>query len=400
MRFVFVNLHVNDIISIPLFYFLTRRRASKKHGYLLKYLLDNQIRIGVYLDGKTSSYHRISQVLPQRVEFYLWCIVNRVSPLKFEIIESSKDTTRDDVLFSYFIGSDKDDEFYKGFKGLRLFHATHYMTCDKQYFYKKLSDVNPDYFVAEANLSKNNPFFSKIFDFYTKDVLVLPFVAQDRFKNIIDFKQRNNKALAVGSLAKSNESDYKERFGTVYFSFARQMIYENMDTLSGVVDNYIFPYDEGHRAERIQVDDDWLVRNRKRLRHIFVYGAQRQYYKLNMVKLFNSYRMAVTGEEVSGLPVIGFVEAMACGCAYIGVSNRMYEDIGMLPGVHYISYDGSLKDLKEKILYYQDHEDQLRQIASNGHNFVLKELGAHKVASVFIEHIKEILNKGGATYVE
>ena len=62
---------------------------------------------------------------------------------------------------------------------------------------------------------------------------------------------------------------------------------------------------------------------------------------------FNEYKMCLIGEEILGVPGIGFVEGMACGCAYFG-KRGYYEDYGMKEGVHYIAYDGSPDDLLEK----------------------------------------------------
>jgi hypothetical protein len=78
------------------------------------------------------------------------------------------------------------------------------------------------------------------------------------------------------------------------------------------------------------------------------------------------------GEEILGVPGIGFVEGMACGCAYIGENIGYYEDYGMKEGVHYIGYDGTPDGIKSTILHYQRSENQqkLEEIAENGYKFV------------------------------
>ena len=93
--------------------------------------------------------------------------------------------------------------------------------------------------------------------------------------------------------------------------------------------------------------------------------------------------MFVVPEEANDLPGIGFVEGMACGSAYIGLDDRMYKDIGLIPGKHYITYDGTLEDLKSKIIYYQKNNDELEAIALAGCNFVRKNFNGNSVAKKF-----------------
>ena len=93
--------------------------------------------------------------------------------------------------------------------------------------------------------------------------------------------------------------------------------------------------------------------------------------------------MFISGEETTGSPAIGFVEGMACGCAYIGNSTiGCYEDSGMKEGLHYIGYDGSLEDLVRKIQYCQSevHQEELERIANAGYEFATNHFIANSVA--------------------
>ena len=106
-----------------------------------------------------------------------------------------------------------------------------------------------------------------------------------------------------------------------------------------------------------------------------------------MVEKFNDYKMCLVGEEIMGIPGVGFVEGMACGCAYIGQNKGYYEDYGMQEGVHYIGYDGTLEDLKAKIRYYQrpEHQEELEQIAKTGCEFVRKNFRGPIVAEKLLK---------------
>ena len=111
-----------------------------------------------------------------------------------------------------------------------------------------------------------------------------------------------------------------------------------------------------------------------------------------MVEKLNSYKIAVVGEEIMGIPGIGFVEAMACGCAYIGQTTGYYEDYGMKEGIHYIGYDGTKKDLAAKIEYWMQPENQerLEQIADAGYNFVRTHFNKDVVAEGLLKQLQSL----------
>ena len=91
-----------------------------------------------------------------------------------------------------------------------------------------------------------------------------------------------------------------------------------------------------------------------------------------------------------GLPAIGFVESMACGCAYIGLDHSMYRDIGLVPGTHYIAYDGTLPGLAEAIRLYRNRPEALRRIAEEGCRFVREHFDPKTVAARFYSGLTEL----------
>ena len=113
-----------------------------------------------------------------------------------------------------------------------------------------------------------------------------------------------------------------------------------------------------------------------------------------MVEKFNQYKMCLVGEEIMQIPGIGFVEGMACGCAYIGQTEGYYEDYGLVEGVHYIGYDGTIEDLKNKIAFYQQPENQARleQIANNGCKFIRENFRGEIIASRLFNYMVSLRN--------
>lgn len=108
-----------------------------------------------------------------------------------------------------------------------------------------------------------------------------------------------------------------------------------------------------------------------------------------MVEKFNDYKMCIVAEEALGLPGIGFVEGMACGCAYLGIDSPMYRDYGLIPGTHYITYDGTREGLRKTIEYYQasEHQEELGRIAKTGCEFVRKNFQGNVVAEHLLKEL-------------
>jgi hypothetical protein len=83
---------------------------------------------------------------------------------------------------------------------------------------------------------------------------------------------------------------------------------------------------------------------------------------------------------------------MACGCAFLGIRDPMYGDIGLVDKVHYIGYDGTLQDAVAKIRHYQQHEEELEQIAAAGCSFVHRNFNGQRVYQDFLAFLECELN--------
>ncbi len=69
----------------------------------------------------------------------------------------------------------------------------------------------------------------------------------------------------------------------------------------------------------------------------------------------------------------------------------MYRDYGLIPGVHYITYDGTKEGLKATVEYWERPEKQaeLEQIAKRGCEFVRENFKGEKVAENLVNALKE-----------
>jgi glycosyltransferase involved in cell wall biosynthesis len=243
------------------------------------------------------------------------------------------------------------------------------------------------YFVNEIDL-KNNPFIIRYFNLKNVNLLVMPYIFQSRFIIKKCFRSRLNKVMAIGTLSTVKGAGYEEYetfMGTPWVQPMRKEILDNKESLSDIIDSYISYIYEDAKEKNIKDSGSKL---KKILNNIFYSGwNQKKYYSFDMVDKFNEYRMFVCPEEIVGMPGIGFVEGMACGCAYIGLDSDMYKCLGLIPSRHYIAYNGTLEDLRSKCEYYIKHEDLLESISRAGSEFVRKHFNCETVAHSFFNTI-------------
>jgi hypothetical protein len=120
----------------------------------------------------------------------------------------------------------------------------------------------------------------------------------------------------------------------------------------------------------------------------FIFWRNNKYFSFNIVEKYNEYTMFIAPEEIIWLPSINMVEWMACGCAYIWVEWPIYSDYWMISWEHYIWYDWTLDWLIKKIEYYQNHKNELEEIANNGYIFAINNFNGETNAKKFFDHFK------------
>lgn len=86
-------------------------------------------------------------------------------------------------------------------------------------------------------------------------------------------------------------------------------------------------------------------------------------------------------------------ETLACGTFLLTDMNDDLKKFGYIDGHHLVTFD-SLEDLKDKIYYYVEHEDEREEIAKNGMDFVRENYNnvtrVNRFVDVVSKHLKEI----------
>jgi hypothetical protein len=380
----------------PLDCFYNKVKSPNKYDWMLDNIPDGFL-LAFYSDkgwsnGPLKGFFRIFNW--NRLELLVWIYFNGLSSKKPIIIDSLDALDDEDVVFSFSYGNynysenvallaEMSIDSMRRCRAKKIIHLSHYAYSIKRLF-ANLRLIEPDVLVAESNLRNASKFFCKYFSWYDGSMYVLPFKQSEKFKNITPFADRNNKAVATGTLSFVGDSAYVEYFGDGVLQALRKTILDNIVMLSKFVDSeissirservkdYVRWRNIWRRAGRffINTTKDIVFFTRIILKSHNTLQGDRIYYRKNIVDIYNSYRMFICPEESTGLPGIGFVEGIACGAAYIGLKASMYEDIGMVSGIHYIGHDGTLEDIVAKIKYYQNNLSELEMIAEAGRRLI------------------------------
>lgn len=388
MRIVFVNLHGNEFLLKTLNKIVFKQSVAIKHKYLLDYLLNQpDIEICSYINEKGFSMSYTHAKAFKYLRFLEHRIVlkcNHIDSKKITVIKKESDIHKDDILILYQLYSNQF-EFAACPEALKVVSMIHFGTATVE----QVKRIQPDVMYNEANFQHGSIIFDHFYGWFDKKFITIPFVFANRFKVIVPFKERKNMAVSVGTV--TYQHNITEFYGSPCAQPARRQVKDHAEELKDIIECRNSDYLEKDGGKIVRPSDHFFVRTYKQMYNKFFTGHQKNYYSFNMVDKFNEYKMCIVGEEIMGIPGVGFVEGMACGCAYIGQNIGYYEDYGMKEGVHYIGYDGTLEDLRSKIEYYQQpsHQQELEQIAKNGHEFAIQHFNGESIAKRLIEQLIE-----------
>ena len=393
-RIIFVNLHTSWMLvrNSQVIYFKTS--AALKHRYILDYLLNNPeyevcnliTKDGFSLVPKNGGILNMLHAL----RFWENKIIlkkNGIDHRKVTVIKDVAEIRPDDIVILYNVMGSTNYNIgaqISAFKALSMLHFHGRKDENAQ-----IEKANIQCYFNEVDLSKSSDLFNKYYH-VERPWLVIPFVFADRFQNLKPFAERKNKCFSTGTITYKEHEEFLSVYGDPCDQPARKFVKDNPEYFKDTVDCYSSDYLEDEPGKKYVAGENWFVRLYKKyynLRHV---GKQKKYFSFDMVEKFNDFKMHLLGEEILGVPGIGFVEGMACGSAYIGLDSPMYRDYGLIPGVHYITYDGTKEGLRATVEHYQkaENQEELEHIAKAGCDFVRKNFCGPKVAEKLMEGLK------------
>jgi hypothetical protein len=377
---VLYNPHVDDFLAEPPHFRLFKRRPLKKYGFFIEESLRNNQVIQVLVDGTSSAFipekvfHKLPKFLRQfisKLEYQRWCRINNFSSLVKRVSAPREKSNEILLAFSYKAATGDFSirrELLGKYKAV-VFHLSHYfiLTKEKSDHIKKLDNA---WLAGDSDITDID-YFKQSFPWYKKEFLVLPFCVVPRFKIRKEWSDRQNRCVATGSFHDLEQERSREKYAyymsttqlTTYHP-VRKQIYEQAESLSNVIECRVSPYRQYASGSKLQ----------RLIKHFSV--AQKKYFSIDIVNLYNDYRFAVVGEELSGFPALGALESMACGCTLIA-EKKYYEKLGLIPQQHYLSYDGTVQSLVETVQSQQ--VNRCDEIAKAGANFVANHFSPSSV---------------------
>ncbi|WP_297236226.1 glycosyltransferase [uncultured Flavonifractor sp.] len=394
-RIVFVNLHSDWMLVKTASVYIFKYSAAVKHGYLMKYLLEHpEYEICNYINDRGFSWLRNNNAFLMKIlnlfrfaENSKTMKINRIDPKKITVLKHASEIRKDDLVILYNICADN----YRGMDGIHAFKALsmlHFHGTAGESDVINRADVSCLF--GEVDLQKNCELYRRYYH-VDKPWVTHPFVYAERFQSKVPFKERKNMAFATGTITYKQHDEFLNTYGDSCDQPTRKQIKDNPEFFRDTIYCTSSDYLEDDAGKKVNETDFCLIKLYKKVYNRTHVGKQKKYYSFDMVESFNSYKMCIVGEEILGIPGIGFVEGMACGCAYIGQDIPAYRDWGLIPGVHYITYDGTKEDLKRVIEHYQmdEHQAELEEIAKTGCEYVRSHFNGDAVAENLLKQLEE-----------
>lgn len=407
LQIVLFRPHQEIWFKDPVRHILRGESLPHKYGPMFDALLAGgaKIHVSTFL-ARRPGLKGWLQYLLDPFELMLWARLNRIESGKVGFVFTRAGLRDKDVLFFMHYGNFTHEHVFLAEQGERLarcladvkiqkvVHFTHY-AYRPAIGARNLALLGSDLHVAENDLKRHSAFYRKHFGALDADFSCLPFIASPRFQSTTPFRERAPKLVATGSITyRMTDPDFTGFYGTDDLQPLRRKIHDRAHEFGAEIDSLISDLSASRPADA-KPASTWrrLLQRMSRRRH-----PQHGYYRKNIVEVYNSYRMFAVPEEVCDLPAIGVVEGMACGSAYFGLDDPMYRDIGMIPGVHYVSHDGTPEGLAAKVRHYQQPENlaELEQIAARGQALVDEKFRAEVVYPNFVKMLATRCGRGTA----
>lgn len=392
MRIVFINLHVNRALVRTMEQIIKKKKQIAKRRFFLDYLLQRNVEVINYvtLDGSTlpgpiARHTRNYKIREWEVRKVFE--KNQLPKNKIQIITSANRIDPSDIVVFRSAGTVAQFENTEDIRGIKIVDHIHFYGDSENASYLK----NFKYYFYEVDLNKYCKLYQKNYSWFTGEFIEFPFSYEPRFIVKREFKNRKTKAVAMGTLTKCELPEFIDMYGTEYYQPHRKMILDHAEAYPEELDSFISEYEE-KELKKVEAGDNIFVKCYKKTFNYLNSGKQKNYFSFDMVEKYNEYKMFICPEDVNGSYGVGTIEGMACGCAMIGWNYGAFEDMGMTAGVHYISYDGTMENLIERIRYYQRPENQaeLEKIAKTGCEFVRENFSQEKVAEGLYNRLLQI----------
>ena len=261
----------------------------------------------------------------------------------------------------------------KKFDGVKLFHIGDYFgyhSSEKMHSY--LRKLNVTALLGYCMHDRHCKFFREYFPYYSGKVWGVPFGYSERFKKYIDFKNRKDMAISLGSLNHLSNKNFKNNMffealsffsDEAWFHRFREKLFSNRSQISEFV--------------HCGIPDPFSENNQR----------------LDLVEAFNNYKFFVTCESIFNFPTAKVFEGTAAGSILLASNHSVYDELGFKDQQNCILFEHeNLNDLIYRIRSHLAHDEAgLEEIAKKSHEFTLRNFNSLKISQFIIYICKQLL---------
>lgn len=359
MKVLVLNPHRSDFIYKSVGYSFLRRKSLQKYAYLqlffdsvqTDFICKTSSAFGVL---KKFGFGWLDRLLVQ-FEKRNFARLNNVAE-NVNFVDDCVDEY--DVIFGFGFSirdlSDQELKRYSTCCKRLIIHLSHYhLFAERLDVWAKFGNT---VFCADADIREN--IFYRFFVRRSPEFFVLSYVIEDRFRVIQDYSTRKNMVISTGTFHRFEEMWSRKRLKKHPLSgiFSVLSLHPERRVVNAYADK--LPFVESRNGPMGSITLWSILWKSKKI-------SQKGYFAVDIVKLYNEYKFAFVGEEsVTGLPGIGILEAVACGCIPI-INKRCYKSTPLENASQVIFYS-SIHDLIEvmedpdKHLMHIDWEESMR----------------------------------------
>ena len=256
----------------------------------------------------------------------------------------------------------------ENYHGKKIYHVMDFVFFTKRAV-QALVNGKVNYLMGYCEHDKESDFFRKFYSAYINKVIPVPFGYGKRFQNKLEFAERINKAVAVGSVNPVDDplcpehmlDEYVEYYkGERFTHKLRRAIVKNRERWKGEIDDLLPTWPETKNPD------------------------------YDPVEVLNQYTMFINDAGIMNFPPARTYEGIACGCVMVAADLHIYHVLGFEDGVNAILFrDGDYEDMIGKIEYYQQNPEKLEKMQKK--SMELAEGFTHeKVADELYRKIHEL----------
>jgi len=312
-----------------------------------------------------------------KIEFYLWIIINRIPYKKIQIFRSVNHVTpQNSVIYDLGVGWNSDKERYlfelSNFKGLSLINMTHY-NRNAQKIFEVIPQLKYPIVISEGHVTS-----SRIFKLLYKDYIPeihVPFVI-DHLNSL----PPPHKSTLIGNNVNSNLENIKRK---------------NLCLMMGSIGPHLNKQISEITHTTFLNPDRATFRSYSFGMPYFAYEPDISDYQHNFSKrtidqLYSEYTMFFTGVEIVQIPSMNVLEGMYFGCAYIGPDDKSHEILGLVNNKNYFAYKlGDFENFLDTVKYLVANPILVNKVAREGQKYILTNFTGEKIYEGFLLRVSK-----------